>query len=46
MLLPYRAKNRPEHFPYVTVGLIVINVLVFFLTTKNFFSFDPRVVEQ
>lgn len=29
MLLPYRQKNPPERFPWVTLSLIVINVAVF-----------------
>lgn len=32
MFLPYRAKNPPERFPYATIALIAINVLVFLLT--------------
>ena len=32
MILPLRVKNPPDHFPYVTLSLIVINVLVFLCT--------------
>ncbi len=33
MLIPYRVKNPPKTFPYVTVGLIAINVIVYVFTT-------------
>ena len=32
MFLPYRAKNPPERFPYVTISLIVVNCLVYLAT--------------
>ena len=35
MLLPYRVKNPWKVFPYATVSLIALNVLVFFLTTEG-----------
>lgn len=35
MLLPYRAKNPPEQFPYVTLGLIGLNTLIFALTVDE-----------
>ena len=46
MILPYRAKNPPEHFPYCTVALIVINVLVWALTSEHFLIIKPEAVEQ
>ncbi|HEX5322142.1 MAG TPA: rhomboid family intramembrane serine protease, partial [Capsulimonadaceae bacterium] len=35
-VLPFRAKNPPERFPYVTVGLIVMNILVYACTSYYF----------
>lgn len=35
MFLPYRAKNPPECFPYATVSLIAVNVLVFLATIDS-----------
>ena len=32
MLLPYRAKNPPERTPYVTIGLIAVNTLIYLFT--------------
>lgn len=38
MIIPYRSKNPPEHAPSVTIGLIVINVLIYLLTSyENMF---------
>ena len=37
-VLPFRAKNPPERFPYVTIGLIVVNILVYAWTTQDFVS--------
>ena len=33
IILPYRAKNPPEHTPYCTIGLIALNALVYVFTT-------------
>lgn len=35
MVLPLRSKNPPESFPFVTIFLIVANVLVYLVTTQN-----------
>lgn len=35
-VLPFRAKNPPERFPYVTIALIVINILVYAWTSQDF----------
>ena len=45
MLLPIRSKNPPESFPIATILLIVINVVVFFLTSDGF-QIRPEVVKQ
>lgn len=44
MLLPYRAKNPPERFPIITVSLIVLNTLVFALTSQDFLSVRESAV--
>ena len=46
MLLPYRAKNPPERFPYVTVGLIVLNVLIYIATSDGLLGIREEVVNQ
>jgi len=33
IVIPYRAKNPPDHFPYATIGLIGINVIVYCFTS-------------
>ena len=33
MFLPYRNQSPPESFPYATIGLIVVNVVTYGLTT-------------
>ncbi len=38
MFLPYRAKNPPEHVPYVTYTLIGLNTLVYALTSDHLLS--------
>ena len=45
-ILPYRSKNPPEHFPYVTVALIVVNTVVWLATMENPFNIRREVVEQ
>lgn len=35
MIFPFRSKNPPEHFPYCTIALIIINVVIYLLTTTN-----------
>lgn len=36
ILIPYRAKNPPERFPWVTIALIVANILIYACTTRLF----------
>jgi hypothetical protein len=45
MFLPYRAKNPPERFPYVTLGLIAANTLIY-AATSEYFLFVRRGVVQ
>ncbi|HVT11690.1 MAG TPA: rhomboid family intramembrane serine protease [Fimbriimonadaceae bacterium] len=35
MLLPIRSKNPPESFPYATLGLILVNVIVYAVTSNG-----------
>jgi len=46
MLLPYRVKNPPARFPYVTVSLIAVNVIVFGLTSDYFLVVREGVVKS
>ncbi len=45
MFLPYRAKNPPEHFPYVTIVLIAINVLIYAVTSDSLLSIREGVIQ-
>lgn len=45
-MIPYRAKNPPESFPYVTIVLLVVNTLVFALTSQLFLVIREDVTEQ
>jgi membrane associated rhomboid family serine protease len=44
--LPYRSKNPPERFPYVTIGLIAINTLVYIATSSDLLVIREPIVEQ
>jgi membrane associated rhomboid family serine protease len=46
VLLPYRAKNPPERFPYATLGLIALNVLVYIPTTVYLLYIKDNVVDN
>jgi membrane associated rhomboid family serine protease len=43
MLLPYRVKNRPEHFPIATLAIIVINLVAYAATTDGLIIRDSVV---
>lgn len=45
MLLPYRVKNPPLAFPYATIGLIVVNTVIYALTSDSFSVVKESVVE-
>ena len=45
MALPLRCKNPPESFPFATVALIVLNVVVYIATTKDGLSAKPEIVQ-
>lgn len=45
IFLPYRAKNPPDHFPYATISLIVINSLIFLLTINGSGEIRDRVLQ-
>lgn len=44
LFLPFRAKNPPEHFPYCTLGLIIVNTIIFALTSVFFVAVRPEAV--
>ena len=46
MLLPFRAKNVPERIPYVTLTLILINVLVYAFTSMDFLVIQPWALDR
>jgi membrane associated rhomboid family serine protease len=46
MFLPYRAKNPPERFPWVTISLIAINTLIFACTSEYFLEIREGVVKD
>jgi membrane associated rhomboid family serine protease len=46
MLLPLRSKNPPESFPFATVSLIAINIIVFSLTVDNTMHVRDVVVKS
>jgi membrane associated rhomboid family serine protease len=48
VIIPFKTKNPPEHFPYVTLILIVVNVLIYFLTSLGNYclSIDESVIDQ
>lgn len=46
MALPLRCKNPPESFPFATVALIVLNVVVYVATTKNGLVAREDVVQR
>ena len=48
MLLPYRTKNPPEHFPFATVTLIVLNVVIYLITSTDhaFFRVNDSALES
>src|SRR5437016_1446073 len=46
MLIPIRAKNPPESFPYATIALISVNVLAFAITVGGDGFIRAGVVKQ
>jgi membrane associated rhomboid family serine protease len=48
VLIPLKTKNPPEHFPYVTLTLIVLNILIYVLTSTSnaCLSLDDSALEQ
>jgi len=45
MILPLKAKNPPDQFPGVTVGLIVVNCLVYLTTSEMFLVIKEESVK-
>jgi membrane associated rhomboid family serine protease len=46
MLIPYRAKNPPDHFPYATITLMAINIAVYLVTSEMLLSIRDDMVKQ
>ena len=46
MIIPYKVKNPPKHFPVVTAAIIVLNVLVYALTTHHGLVIRQDAVDQ
>lgn len=46
MLLPFRSKNPPESFPWATIGLIAVNVIVYCATSDNLLSAKRDIVME
>jgi membrane associated rhomboid family serine protease len=46
MPIPYRAKNPPEQFPYVTLTLIAANILIYALTTEKFMFVRDSITKE
>ena len=44
-MLPYRAKNPPEHFPFCTIALFLAHLIVFGMTTREFDLIRPEVTQ-
>ena len=44
-MIPYRAKNPPESFPYATLGLILLNTLIFAITSEYFLVIRDEVTK-
>ncbi len=45
MLFPYRTKNPPDHFPWITIGLIAVNTLVFLTSCDEHLQIRQSIVE-
>ena len=45
-MIPYRAKNPPESFPYATIGLIAVNTLIYIFTSDYLLSAKEGVVKD
>jgi membrane associated rhomboid family serine protease len=46
MFLPYRNQNPPESFPYATVSLIVLNIVVYVFTSQMGLVIRPEVAHN
>jgi|GEM_PF-291063 membrane associated rhomboid family serine protease len=44
--IPFRSKNRPNAFPWVTVCLILANVIVYILTSESLLGIRESVVME
>ena len=46
MILPIKAKNPPESFPFVTIALIAINVIIYAFTTQYGLIIKESVLDE
>ena len=46
MIIPYKVKNPPRHFPVVTVTIIIINLIVYAFTTHHGLAIREDIVDQ
>ncbi len=45
MIIPYKVKNPPKGFPYATVSLIGLNILVYLFTSHSFLIIRPEIID-
>lgn len=45
MLIPYRVKNPVRRFPFITVSIIAVNVIVYAFTTEYFWNIRPHILK-
>ena len=46
MIIPYKVKNPPKHFPVVTITIIAINLIVYGFTTHYGLAIREDIVDQ
>lgn len=46
MFLPYRVKNPPKRFPFTTLSLIALNLLVWTMTSQAFLVVREEIVNE
>jgi len=46
MLIPYRVKNPPKKFPYATLTIVAVNVIVYGCTTQYFLAIRENVARD
>jgi len=46
MIIPYKVKNPPKHFPIATVCVIGLNIIIFAASSHSFLVVRKEIVEQ